>query len=98
MAAEGHVCERVDPFLCNTDPNHPMRISPVPLVSAAPDLPLILNSGKPGRQSALPGCGVTWAMAVLAGKDLIRQQGRGEGEAHEQVKVVGLALLGSQPS
>lgn len=37
-----------------------------------------------------------WAVEVLAGKDLFRQGRMGEGELHEQIKVVGLALLGSQ--
>ena len=37
-----------------------------------------------------------WAVEVLAGKDLFRQGQMGEGELHEQIKVVGLALLGSQ--
>lgn len=37
-----------------------------------------------------------WAVEVLAGKDLFGQRRMGEGELYEQVKVVGLALLGSQ--
>ena len=41
-------------------------------------------------------CVAAWTVEVLAGKDLIRQGWMGEGELCEQVKVVGLALLGSQ--
>lgn len=47
-------------------------------------------------QSALSVRVAAWAVEVLAGKDLFGQRQTGEGELYEQVKVVGLSLLGSQ--
>lgn len=90
-------------FLCNTNPHphHPLRISPVTLVSSVHTHPhpitlSLMMRSQADAQSALSVRVAAWAVEVLAGKDLFGQRQMGEGELYEQVKVVGLSLLGSQ--